>query len=62
MSSLDFSAPADSKVGNVTISIGDMFSGNNTRFGGRPAAKVGDLSINVGNVLSGNHTWFGGRK
>ncbi len=62
MSAIDFSAPADSKAGNLTVNVGNMFSGNTTYFGGRPpAGKVGDLSINVGNVFSGNHTFFGGR-
>ncbi len=55
MTALDFSSSADAKVGDVTIKVGDMFSGNKLNIG-KPGAKMGNLTIGVGNVFSGNTT------
>ena len=54
MSALDFSAPADAKVGDVSISVGNMWSDNKLTWNSKPGAKMGDLSINVGNMWSNN--------
>ena len=53
MSALDFSSPADAKVGDVSISVGNLFSGNHFTWN-RPGAKMGNLSINVGDMWSKN--------
>jgi len=56
MTALDFTSSADAKVGDLTIKVGDMFSGNKLNIGKPPGAKMGNLTIGVGNVFSGNTT------